>query len=321
MHAHGLKTHLWFELERVTRGTWLWEKHPEWLLTCPEGEREGWRLLNLGNPQAYQWVVDTLDRYISEGIDFYRTDFNIDPLPYWRAADAPDRQGITEIRYVTGFLDYFDELLRRHPNLLIDNCASGGKRNDLETLRRGIPITRSDYGLEPVGDQNITYGIALWIPVYGAGTLSGDPYTIRSSWAPRYGLAWDLGRQDLKLDFLRRMLSEWQGLAGYFFGDYYPLTGYNSTNRAWMAWQFDRPDLGTGMVQAFRRAESPFELARLRLRGLDPDARYTLTNLDIQETTEMTGRELMNEGLAVSTKDRPQAVVITYRRQTRPAGR
>ena len=92
-HARGMKTVVWFEPERVTPGTWLYDKHPEWLLG-PDGKR---KLLNLGNPDARQWLTDHVDKLITEqGIDLYRQDFNMDPLDYWRSADAPDRQGITE---------------------------------------------------------------------------------------------------------------------------------------------------------------------------------------------------------------------------------
>ena len=54
--------------------------------------------------------------------------------------------------------------------MLIDSCASGGRRNDLETLRRAVPLLRSDYIMEPVGNQCHTYGIAFWYPYYGTGT-------------------------------------------------------------------------------------------------------------------------------------------------------
>jgi alpha-galactosidase len=270
--------------------------------------------LNLGDPGAYRWVIDTLDKQISEGIDFYRTDFNIDPLAYWRANDAPDRQGITEIRYVTGFLAYFDELLRRHPNLLIDTCASGGRRNDLETLRRGLPITRTDYAFDTPAQQSITHGIAFWIPFYGTGSISTDPWALRSIWGPHPGFGWDVRRKDLDYGFLRRMLAEWRSIGDNYFGDYYPLTSYNSTNSVWMAWQFDRPDLGTGIVQVFRRSESPYEMARFHLRGLEPEGRYDVSNLDIPGATEETGRQLMEDGLSVTLNDPPRATIITYRR-------
>jgi alpha-galactosidase len=81
-----------------------------------------------------------------------------------------------------------------------------------------------------------------------------------------------------------------------------------------MAWQFDRPESGDGMVQAFRRADSIYESARLRLRGLDPDARYEVRNLDAEGATVMSGRELMETGLLVTLARRPDSAVIVYRR-------
>ena len=90
---------------------------------------------------------------------------------YEERDDTEDRQGITEIKHVTGYLAYWDELRRRHPDMLIDSCASGGRRNDLETMRRAVPLWRSDYAFEPVGHQCMTYGISLWLPFHGTGTV------------------------------------------------------------------------------------------------------------------------------------------------------
>jgi len=83
---------------------------------------------------------------------------------------------------------------------------------------------------------------------------------------------------------------------------------------AWIAWQFDCPETGEGMVQAFRRAESVYESARFTLRGLEPDARYVLANLDVPGTTEMTGRELMEKGLLVAVSERPGSAIVVYRK-------
>jgi hypothetical protein len=136
-YAHGKDVDIivWFEPERVAGGTWLTEHHPEWILGGKDGG-----LLNLGNPDAWHWVVTHIDKLIKEeGIDLYRQDFNIDPLGYWQKNDTQDRQGITENKYVSGYLAYWDELKKRNPGMLIDSCASGGRRNDLETMRRAVP--------------------------------------------------------------------------------------------------------------------------------------------------------------------------------------
>ena len=253
-HAKGVKTIVWFEPERVTPDTWLYDEHPEWLL----GADGGTKLLNLGNPAgppvAHRPRGSTAHRARrSTCID--RTSTSIRWITGGRATPE-DRQGITEIRYVEGYLAYWDELRRRHPDMLIDSCASGGRRNDLETMRRAVPLLRSDYIMEPVGNQCHTYGISFWYPYYGTGTGSGaiDPYLLRSVMCPHFTACFDVRRTDLDYDMIRRVMGQWREFAEYYYGDYYPLTSYSLENDVWMAWQFDCPELGEGMVQAFRRA-------------------------------------------------------------------
>ncbi len=317
-HSMGIQSIVWFELERVTRGSWLWEQHPDWLLKSDQEERHGQRLLNLGNPEVVRWVVSYLDKFITqEAVDVYRIDFNIAPLPFWRETDAPDRQGITENKYAMGFLEYLDQLQKLHPNILIDTCASGGRRDDLETLRRGVPMHRSDYSYEPVGQQNITYGMSFWIPYFGSPNGARDNYVFRSSWGPQINAVWDLRRTDLDYDWIRRATGQWRAVADNYLGDYYPLTAYDPSDHAWMAWQFDRPERGEGLVQAFRRSNSPLSSAQFELHGLEADARYEITNADEPGTQTLTGRELMQKGLNISLKDKMGAAVLTYKRAGR----
>jgi len=312
VHEHGKRAMVWMEPERVHPGTWIADNHPEWVFGGKEGG-----LLKLGEPACREWLTDHIDRLLTEqGIDFYRQDFNMDPLGYWRANDAPDRQGITEIRHVEGYLAYWDELRRRHPDMLIDSCASGGRRNDLETLRRAVPLLRSDWYWSPEGQQCLTYGLSQWIPYHGTGVIyQKDAYWWRSSMVAEMSFGPDAAGLD-HIDFalVRRMVDEHRRLSPYFLGDFHPLTAYSSGDDTWMAWQFDRPDLHAGVVQVFRRSQSIYDSARLRLRNLEADATYGLTNLDSGETEEHTGQQLMTEGLRVVPPEAPCAVVIVYER-------
>ena len=83
-----------------------------------------------------------------------------------------DREGITEIEHVEGYLAYFDELRRRFPGMLIRHMRLGGRRLDLETLRRAVPLWRSDYAGDPIAQQAQTYGLSLWIPYFGTSVTS-----------------------------------------------------------------------------------------------------------------------------------------------------
>ena len=304
-HAGGEKTIVWFEPERVTAGTWLWDKHPEWLL----GDQ-----LNLGNDQAREWLTAHVSKMITEqGIDLYRQDFNIDPLAYWRRNDTPDRQGITEIRHIAGYFAYWDGLLKDHPDMLIDSCASGGRRNDLETLRRAVPLLRSDYILEPVGNQCHTYALSFWVPFYGTGTGAIDPYLFRSTMCPHFTACFDMRKKDANWDLARKLVNEWRKIAPMMLGDYYPLTPYSLSQDAWIGWQFDRPEEGDGMIQVFRRGESIYRQADLKLRGLDPDKQYAVTDLDTNIVTRKQGRELMEQGYRLEIAKPPGAALLTYR--------
>ena len=326
-HARGVKIIVWFEPERVTPGTWLYEQHPEWLLTlppppnAPARPREASALLDLGNPEALQWITGHVDRLIDEeGIDLYRQDYNIDPLPFWRAHDAKeapagDRQGLTEIQYVTGYLAYWDELRRRHPGMLINTCASGGRRNDVETLRRAVPLLRSDFIFNATSNQCQTYGLAPWIPYYGTGTIQVDPYVFRSEICPHLTYCYDVRRTDLDYDLARQLQHQWEEqVAPNYHGDFYPLTSYSLEEDVWMAWQFDRPAEGQGVIQVFRRPNSPYEMAHLKLQALDPDAQYTIADVDTGQVQHLTGRALMDKGLPVIISAAPGAIILAYSR-------
>ncbi len=319
-HSKGIKIIVWFEPERVMPGTWLYEHHPEWLLKPlpnPGNQAYGmnFRLLNLGNPQAREWLTKHVDSLIkSQGINLYRQDFNMDPLYFWRAHESKDRQGITEIRYVTGLLKYWDSLRLNNPGLLIDSCASGGRRMDLETLYRAVVLTSSDDVFPAVDQQLHTYGRSLWVPYGGTGVNGLNRYDFRSQMTPGLTISWDLREKDLDYSLLRQLVAQWREVAPDYFGDYYPLTPYSVEEDVWMAWEFNRPKLGEGMIQAFRRPASLYESAQFNLRGLDPDARYEVRNVDLPGLQTLSGRELMDEGIRITLARKPSSALLIYNR-------
>lgn len=332
-HARGMQFMLWFEPERVgDPNSWLGKSHPEWLLP---GTSHG-ALLDEGNPAARRWLTDHVSGMIeSQGLDWYREDMNgAGPLLAWRRNDTPDaapqsgdaaslrstsRQGMTENLYVQGHLAFWDELRRRHPHLRIDSCASGGRRNDLETMRRAVPLLRSDFQHAHMpgvieGNQGHTYGLSFWLPFQGTATFGADPYTARSFYLPSFGVRGKLWKgKPENLEAMRRAYAECRRIAPMMLdGDYYPLTPYSRASSAWMAWQFNRPEQGDGVVQAFRRASCAEAAQTFRLRGLDPTATYTLVNFDVEAITEATGRELAEVGVRVEVGGKPGAAVILY---------
>ncbi|MDD3468547.1 MAG: NPCBM/NEW2 domain-containing protein [Thermoguttaceae bacterium] len=303
---------VWFEPERVHPDTWLTKNHPEWVHGGANGG-----LLKLENPEVLNWAIETFDGLIkSQKIRLYRQDYNIAPLGYWRANDSEDRQGITEIQYVTNYLKYWDTLLERNPGLRIDSCASGGRRNDLETMRRAVPLHRSDYIHEPTGQQIHTYGISMWIPVYGSCVNQFNDYEIRSTWIPCINLCYDVRKTDSDYANLKKNIALWQKyLTPYYLGDYYPLTDISTSTKIWVGWQFNALDGKSGAIQMFRRPDSHYTQGEFPLFGLDAEATYTITDVDSNATMTATGRELMDKGVKITMENHPSAVLYHYEKQ------
>jgi DNA-binding CsgD family transcriptional regulator len=90
---------------------------------------------------------------------------------------------MTQLLYNAGLYAMWDAVLASRPGLVIDNCASGGRRIDLETLSRSVPLWRSDFnllGTHPESFQMQTMGLSAFSPVH-AGTVDElTPYVWRS---------------------------------------------------------------------------------------------------------------------------------------------
>ena len=304
----GLKFLLWYEPERVAANTQLAREHPEFILPASKPSNAG-GLFNLGDPKARRWLTALLIQQIHDfNIHTYRNDFNMDPLSFWRENDPPDRQGITEIRYVEGFYVLWDELRAAYPNMYLDDCASGGRRIDLETVKRSVVQTRSDTACAPgrsEWDQSQTYGLSLYLPLHATIGWEVGAYECRSSAAAGFCGEWDILDKSFPMDLARACVSEMKDNRKYWIGDYYPLTPWSMASNQWIAWQLHRPDLEEGIVLAFRHKDSPYTKLQAELRGLQPGQTYKVNFIDDQHqhtVKTMTGRELGSLELNLPSK-------------------
>lgn len=321
----GASLLVWFEPERVVAGSKLDTEHPEWLLKMQGGEawtaKDG--LLNLGNPQCRQWLTDHMCMLIRDnGIKIYRQDHNFAPLEYWRQNEAQDRQGINENLHVQGYLQFWDDLLERNPGLWIDSCASGGRRNDLETMRRSVPLHYTDYGY---GDHPVKLAFQRtlyeWIPYFKEFTLSWDisgnarfdhkvdSYSFHCGMAPMLFATLDIRRDDYDFALARKLIAIWRRAADLMlYGDYYPHTPFHRSADKWVARQFDRPETGYGLLQGIRLPACAEEKLTIYPNGMRPGARYAFEEAETGETRDIEGEVLRREGFTFALPARSGAI-------------
>lgn len=292
--------------------------HASYLLDPMPGDSQ-WsgqaKLFDFGNPSALSWAINYFSGLITSlGVDFYREDFNIQPLPFWQHADPSDRQGITQAHYVDGHLQFWAALQAAHPGLLIDSCASGGRRLDILTLNYAINLLRSDDVLDATSNQSHVLGLSSWVPLHGGAVRitgsSDDVYNGRSAMGPSYHEALDISAAAPVWTQLKAMASEWHSISGHYIEDFYPLTPHSTATNQWVAWQFGTAS--SGVVQAYRRPSSTVSSQTLLMYGLTSGATYQLHDLNTGTVWQQSGSSLMGTGASVALSVAPQATSITY---------
>jgi alpha-galactosidase len=327
VEKEGLGFLMWFEPERVVAGTFIAKEHPAWVIS-PSGDGGG--LYNLGIPEARQYMTDYLNAAIKAyKLSCLRIDYNIDPLAFWQFMDAQDsnRVGLAEMRYVEGLYRMWDDLLKANPNLFIDDCASGGRRIDLETMSRSIPLWRSDNTCDmldgkpatvlaaAIKNQLMSAGLNRYVPFSTVGQMGATPYLFRSGFNAGIAFAQDVRPKDYPRDLLKQGIAEGKRIRKYFLGDFYPLAEAGADARGWCIMQYHRSRQNDGMVMAFRRHESPDSIHECWLREITPAASYLVTQYHTyQPDRPATMKGAALQQLLLVIDECPGSVIVEYRK-------
>lgn len=325
---HDMKLLLWFEPERVRPGSEIYEEHSEWLLSVDGDIKDGNcgyhrnLLLNLGIPECTDWLIEKIDTLIKEnGVGIYRQDYNFPPLRYWRENESYTRRGMTENLYIQGYFRYWDTLLERNPGLWIDACASGGRRNDLETMRRAVPLHPTDYGY---GYHHISQAfartLAEWFPYYRmfAADWSDDegnyPEVCPNKKADYYTYIASLSAC-LQVDMIKgspeeKLVGEiWKRASKIMVAcDYYPLSETSKKQDQFCVNQYYRPEEGKGYIQAVRHAQCPQNMFCARLRDIEDEKTYLFDDMRTGQTIQISGKQLNEAGFQIILQKRDAAV-------------
>jgi len=291
-HDLGMKFLFWMEPEHAVADTEWARAYPDLFLGYPGDKREPWLgglVLNLGNPRAVDLAFEKISSLITEfNADVYRQDMNTRPLEAWYAADAPDRVGITEIRHIEGLYALWDRILAAHPGIVIDNCSSGGRRIDLETLRRSVPLWRSDYLMdkEPpeldISNQIQGWGLGQWVADHLSVIKTFDAYAVRSTLAT--GImpyrALPENAQDSEYADAHAAIAENKRLRPLICEERIGLIAPILDKEAWSAFQHHRRSDASGIIVALRGPGADTDSVTLRPEHIDVRGTYQVIRWD-----------------------------------------
>ena len=338
----GLKWGIWIEPEMTNTLSELYEKHPDWVVCNPGREpvcgRGGTQLvLDMSNPDVQDFVFKVVDDIMTETPETYyiKWDCNMEIYSLGSSYLSADRQSHLYVDYHLGLVKTLERIRAKYPDLVIQDCASGGGRVNYGLLPYFDEFWTSD-NTDAEQRLYIQWGTSMFFPPCAmAQHVSASPnhqtgrvipLKFRFDVAMTGRLGMEMKPSDLteqEFEFARNAFSTYREICPIIQqGDLYRLISpYDETGYA--SEMFVSADQSEAVFFAYKykvyadNRNSP----RFRFDGLDPDASYMLTELNRTgnpqpwESKSFTGRFLMNTGLELPMREQYSSRVIKLQKQ------
>lgn len=306
----GMKFGLWFEPEMISPESELYRQHPDWCLHVKGRRRTEtrWQLvLDYSRAEVREYIYDTLSHLLSTvPISYIKWDMNRSLTEIGSAAAAPEHQSEIAHRQILGLYELLGRLTSRFPDILFENCSSGGGRFDPGMLYY-MPQTWTSDDTDAVERLKIQYGTSLVYPVSAIGAhVSAVPnhqvermtsLKMRGDVAMSGNFGYELDLTEFtteEKEIVKQQVKQYKEIRSLVQqGDLYRLLSpFDGTESAWM---FVSPDRKEALAFFFRvLAEPNAPEKRLRFKGLNPEFDYVVENLD---TANGTGGESGSKGV------------------------
>ncbi len=319
-HEIGIKMGLWMEPERIGYKVDKWAEDKDKCIKdhCDNinGGKDGvGGLYDLSRKEVCDYIEAQICRMIEEtGLDMFRLDFNVDYFAPYGYIDTEGYMESPDFKYCENFYAMFDRIRKKYPNVIFENCASGGGRSDLGTVKYFDHTWVTDYPVAPRCFA-ITNGMTMCLPPELVDRL------VTTMGAPKVGaLEFDL----YQLMFVRptchfppekpdnperaKKFEQFMELYNSFARPMLPKCKiYHHTPS-----QDDCEPKGVGILEevsenadkamlgVFALADPCTDEQLVRFKGIDASKKYKVTALSANETFEVSGYELKYKGIHVA---------------------
>lgn len=306
----GMKFGIWFEPEMISPDSQLYEKHPDWALhlkgRTPSRARDQ-LVLDLSRPEVVDYVYESISRVLhSANIEYVKWDMNRALSDIGSIALPADRQGELSHRYMLAVYELQERLITEFPDLLLENCSSGGARFDPGMLYYSPQIWCSD-DTDAIERLLIQEGTQLLYPMSTIGAHVSDcpNHTVgRITPFQTRGIAALAGTFGYELDITKLSEEERSMVPGQIAaykkyaplireGDYYRIASYRENHKydCYEIVSKDQSQAAVFFVQVLH--EPDMKSRKIKLQGLKEDAVYEVG----ADGRRYTGAALMYAGL------------------------
>lgn len=289
----GMEMGLWFEPEMVNKDSDLYRSHPDWILEVPERTPCHGRnqfVLDFSRKEVVDAIYSMMCAVLDEAsLSYIKWDMNRSITDCYSRALPADQQQETAHRYILGVYDLYERLIARYPKILFESCASGGGRFDPGMLYYAPQAWCSDDS-DAIERLKIQYGTSYVYPISSIGAHVSEipnqqvfrnvPLHTRANVAcfGTSGYELDLNSLDeQELEQVKKQICFMKENRKLLqFGRFYRLSSpFEGNITAWMVVGEDQKEAIVGWYRTLSHVNQP--TTRLRLQGLDPEMRYTIS--------------------------------------------
>ncbi|MEL1253547.1 alpha-galactosidase [Flavobacterium sp. DGU38] len=325
----NVKFGIWIEPEMVNEKSELYEKHPDWVLSLPNREKNIYRtqlVLDLCNPKVQDFVFKVVDDIMQtkSGVAFFKWDCNRMMTSAY-SAYLKNQQSHLFIEYTKGLYKVLDRIKSKYPNLPMMLCAGGGGRVDYGMLHYFTEFWASD-NTNPFDRVFIQWGYSNFYPALATcnhvTSMGNQSIKFKTDVAMMGKLGFDIhvgGLKDNELKFCQQAVSNYKRLSPVIWqGDLYRLVSPYEDSRA--ALMYVNKDKTKSVVFSYTlHPLTDPNYSLIRLEGLDALKMYKVSEINIMPGTRNTFEEsgmtfsgdfLMKVGLKVSSSKQESSVIL-----------
>lgn len=328
-HSLGMKFAMWVEIERLGWACDLYSQRPEWIAQDIYGKRNG-GFIDLTIPEAAAWAEEELARIITEcKMDLLRIDHNVSYREYFAFRDViPGHRECLNLRHQKAVYRLYENLKRRFPNVVFENCAGGGARTDLGMMKYFNHSWVSDWQKAP-RSVLITNGMTMALPPERVDRL------FAGMGCHEFG-ALDLQMRNtmlthMSLNVIAPAATEWNPVQMAFVRhsvDLYkrfiaPILPsckvYHHTpdcaqalEEGFCAYEIGMPDHRRGVLAAFTLTSARGRQCMIVPRGISPALTYRVTLDNSGTSFTAGGYELMTAGVPVQIPASMASELVLY---------
>ena len=322
----GIKFGIWIEPEAVNTKSELFEKHPEWALQTKGRKlklgRGGTQLvLDMTNPKVQDFAFNIVDDLLTKypEIAYIKWDANASIQNYGSLYLPKNKQTNIYVDYHRGLLKVLERIRAKYPEVVIQDCASGGGRANYGLLPYFDEMWVSD-NTDALQRVYIQYGTSLFFPANAmAQHIGGAPYWNTGGRVIPLKFRCDVamsGRLGIELQ-PKHMNDQEREQVMTCFRDYKELRNTVQTGDLYrLVSPYDRKGVAAimyngdeGAVLFIYKTDNYYNqpIPRFRMAGLDANKTYTITEKNIRVGQEpcslngkkFTGKFLMEVGIEV----------------------